>query len=348
MKTVYLGPVPVGDGHPVTLIAEIGTFFNQNIGLAKNYLSAVVDAGVPILKTEILHNSDVCLRSGGLDLTFHHASGKQTESYRALIERKTVPLDQYALLFAECRELQVPFIASVYDFEGVNFLVSEGGCAIKIARHNITNIPLIRKAAQSGLPVLFDAGVVYLDEIAFAVRTARQEGAAVIVNHHPGPNPTPAEKQNLRVIATWKEVFETPVGLACHYRGDEILYAAVGVGVNLIEKGVVDDNTRVEQDVVSALNLSELADFYRKLLNCSQALGSKFPVIHEPRDFSVRKGVAAARDLSAGEALGLDNVLFAWPPVGVPAEHWDLIAGRPTRSAIKAGLPVGWADVDFS
>ncbi len=347
MKTVNLGSVPIGDDHPVVLMAEIGTFFNQDIALAKEYLSAIAAAGVPVFKTEILHNADVCLRDSGLDITFSHSAGKKTESYRALIERKTVPLEHYAQLFAQCRELGIPFTASVYDFEGVDFFVKEGGAGLKIARHNITNLPLIRKCAQTGLPVLFDAGLVYLDEIAVAVRTAREEGADVIVNHHPGPNPTPAEKQNLRVIRTWKETFDAPAGLACHYRGDEILFAAVGIGVNLIEKGVVDDNTRVEQDVVSALNLTELAEFHRKLLNCWRALGSRFPVVPEPRDLSVRKGASASRDLAEGEALTLENTLFAWPPHGVPAESWDIIEGRKLRRAVKAGLPVRWEDIDF-
>lgn len=347
MKTVYLGSVPVGDGHPVVLVAETGTFFNQDIGLAEEYLAAIIAAGVPVFKTEILHNPEVCLRQSGLELKFNHASGQRTENYRALIERKTVPLAQYARLFARCREAGIPLIASVYDFEGVDFLVREGGGGIKIARHNITNLPLIRKSAQTGLPVLFDAGLVYLDELALAVRTAREEGAAVIVNHHPGPNPTPAERQNLRVIATWKDIFEAPAGLACHYRGEEILFAAVGAGANLIEKGVVDDNTRAEQDVVSALNLSDLAAFHQKLLNCWHALGSRFPVIPEPRDLSVRKGLAAARELAAGEVLNLSDIVFAWPPVGIPAEHWNIVAERKLRRRIPAGEAIRWADIDF-
>lgn len=347
MKTVQLGPVPVGDDHPVVLVAETGTFFNQDIRLAEDFLAGIVSAGVPIFKTEILHDPNVCLRDSGLELTFNHATGKKTENYRALIERKTVPLSHYARLFEKCREAGMPFIASVYDFEGIDFLVREGGCGVKIARHNIANLPLIRKSAQTGLPVIFDAGLVYLDEIAIAVRVARDEGAEVIVNHHPGPNPTPAERQNLRVISTWKETFDAPVGLACHYRGDEILFAAVGVGVNLIEKGVVDDNTRVEQDVVSALNMSDVRAFRERLLNCWKALGSRFPVIPEPRDLSVRKGVAAARDLREGEILTLENVVFAWPPGGVLSEHWGIVGGKAVRRAIPAGHPVTWADVQF-
>jgi sialic acid synthase SpsE len=347
MKTVHIGNVPVGDEHPVVLVAEIGTYFNQDIGLARDYLQKVAAAGVPVFKTEILHDADVCLRASGLNITFNHATGKQVESYRALIERKTVPLADYAKLFAECRTLDIPFVASVYDFEGVDFFVREGGAALKIARHNMAHLPLIEYCAKQGLPVIFDAGLVYLDELARAVRIAQAEGAPVIIHHHPGPNPTPAEKQNLRVIQTWKQTFDVPVGISCHYRGDEILYAAIGLGVNVIEKGVVDDNTRIEQDVVSAVNLADLREFNQKLLNCSAALGAKLPLISEPRDLSTRKGLVAKTDIPAGTPLTLKNTAFAWPPLGVKSEDWQLVVGKATVRDIPAGEVVRWEDVRF-
>jgi sialic acid synthase SpsE len=347
MKTVYIGRVPVGDDHPVALAAETGTYFNQDIGLARDYLAKVVEAGVPLFKTEILHDPDVCLRASGLNITFNHATGKQVESYRALIERKIVPLADYAKLFAECRKVEIPFIASVYDFEGVDFFVKEGGAALKIARHNMAHLPLIEYCAKTGLPVIFDAGLVYLDELARAVRIAQAAGAPVIINHHPGPNPTPAERQNLRVIQTWKQTFDVPVGLSCHYRGEEILYAAVGIGANLIEKGVVDDNTRVEQDVVSALNLSDLKGFHERLLNCSAALGARFPQIAEPRDLNTRKGLVAARDIAAGEKLTVESCGFAWPPLGVKSEDWSSVEGQTAARSLSAGEAITWKDVHF-
>lgn len=347
MTTVQIGKVPIGDGHPTALAAEIGTYFNQDIGLARDYLAQVAEAGVPLFKTEILHDPDVCLKSSGLEITFNHATGKKVEEYRALIERKTVPLADYAKLFAECRKLDIPFIASVYDFEGVDFFVREGGAALKIARHNMTHYPLIAYCARTRLPVIFDAGLVYVEELAKAVHVAQREGAPVIINHHPGPNPTPAERQNLRVMQTWKQTFDVPVGISCHYRGDEILFAAVGLGANLIEKGVVDDNTRIEQDVVSALNLSELKSFQQKLLNCSAALGERLPQIPEPRDLNTRKGLVARKPIAAGDALTFENTGFAWPPLGIKVEDWETVAHHPAARAIPAGEPIRWGDVKF-
>jgi sialic acid synthase SpsE len=349
MIPVHIGQVPVGDGAPCVLVAEIGTFFNDDIGLAKDYLAGVAAAGVPVFKTEILHDADVCLRDTGLNCRFAHAAGVTFEDYRRLIERKTIPLKKYAELFAMSRELGLPFLASVYDFSGIDFLVAEGGAAIKIARHNIDHFPLIRHAARTGLPLIFDAGVVYVHEIARALHAAQAEGATqLVINHHPGPSPAPPEAHHLRVIETYHRMFDVPVGLSCHYRGDEILFTAIGAGCDLIEKGVVDDPDRNEQEVVSAAALAGLRTLVERVRACSAALGRAQPVVPEPRDLSVRKGLIASRAIAAGERLTADNVAYAWPPLGVPVAAVDEVLDHAAAArALARGEVIRWPDLRF-
>jgi sialic acid synthase SpsE len=244
--------------------------------------------------------------------------------------------------------LKLPFIASVYDFEGIDFLVAEGAAGLKISRHNLTHLPLVAHAARSGLPVILDAGLCYLDELARTVQTAQREGVSgLIINHHPGMQPTPPERHNLRVMQTWKQTFNVPVGLACHYRGDELVFASIGLGANFIEKGVVEDNTRVEQDVVSATNLADLPALWQRMRNCSAALGATLPQIDEPRNLNTRRGLVARRAITAGEMLTLENVGFAWPPLGIRVEDWESVAKRPAHRALAAGEVIAWGDVRF-
>jgi sialic acid synthase SpsE len=151
----------------------------------------------------------------------------------------------------------------------------------------------------------------------------------------------------MRVMQTYKEALRIPVGLSCHYRGDEILYLAVGMGANLLEKGVVDDPDRSEQDLVSAAKLAELRDIVRKVDNCSRAIGQA-PARHaEPRDLSVRKGLVARCAIRAGDVLGDENLSFAWPPVGISVAYWDLVSGHRAARDLKASEPVRWSDIQF-
>lgn len=346
--TVYIGKVPVGDNYPTVFMAEVGTFFNQDIELAKEFLHAAVEAGVQVFKTEILHNADVCLKGTGLSHEYNHAGGKHVEDYRALVERKVVPLKDYRKIFQLCHDLDIPVVASVYDLEGIDFLKAEKGSAIKIARDNINNVPLIRYAAKSGLPIILDAGGTYLDEVAFAVRLIRNAGGNdIIVNLHPAANPAPAQAHNLRVISLYKQAFDIPVGLSCHYRGDEILYVAVGQGLNLIEKGIFDDPDKIEQDIVSALDVRDLKSVVQKVRNCWMALGKGQPQVKEPRDLSTRKGLVALADIAQGETLNHANVGYAWPPLGISVEYWDTVMNKTAQKAIPKNQIISWADIKF-
>ena len=349
IEPVNIGGVLVGDGYPTVFVAEIGSFFNKDIDLACSYIQQAVDAGAPVLKSEILHDPEVCLKGTGLVHEYRHAHGSKVEVYREIIERKVIPLDGYRQIFGFCKELGVPFVASVWDVEGIDFFVDIGGSAIKISRDHINNVPLIRYAARTGLPIIFDAGVVYFHEIARAVDLAQTEGAGgVIVNHHPGVNPAPPEVHNMRVMQTYREAFRVPVGLACHYRGDEILYMAVGMGANLLEKGVVDDPERVEQDLVSAASLDELSEIIQKVENCWKGIGQGLTRPQEPRDESVYKGLVAKKAIAEGELLGYENVRFSWPPLGISVAHWDQVAGCGAASALEANEPIRWSDVHLS
>ncbi len=343
---VNIGGVMVGDGYPTVFMAETSTFFNQDVDLAQSYIQAVVDAGARIFKSEVLHDREVCLRGTGLVHEFQHATGVSTEDYRDLIDRKVMSLDAYREVYGLCTRLSIPFVCSVYDVEGVDFLMEIGAAGIKISRDQMNNHPLVAYAARTGLPLIFDAGKVYFDEVARAVRLARDEGAGgVIVNHHPGANPAPPDVHNMRVMQTYTEVLQVPVGLSCHYRGEEILYLAVGMGANILEKGVVDDPDRIEQDLVSATVLSELKDVVRKVNNCWQAIGQAPARPQEPRDVSRSKCLAAKRRIQEGDVFGIDNLRFSWPPVGIPVEYWDLVAGSRAARTIDANHALQWSDV---
>lgn len=349
IPSVNIGGVLVGDCYPTVFMGEIGTFFNKDADLALSYIEQAVSSGIQILKTEILHDPEVCLKNTGLLHEYNHAHGKKVEDYRALIERKIVPLKDYEQLLKHCGRLNVPVVASVYDYAGIDFLAEAGGSGIKVSRDNINNVPLIRYAARTGLPIIIDAGNAYFHEVSRAVYQAQAEGASgVVVNHHPGANPAAPFVHNMRVIQTYKDALHVPAGLSCHYRGDEILYFAVGMGANILEKGVVDDNERTEQDLVSATNLNDLPDVVRKVRNCWQAMGNANPRPTEPRDLSSFKGIISSRMVSKGERLNTDNLRFAWPSLGISVTYWDQVIGEGHAARdILPGEPVRWDDISF-
>jgi len=340
---VNIGNVPVGDGHPTVFVAEIGSFFKQDIDRAMDFLRRTVEAGAPVFKTEILHDPDVVLKNTGLNCNFNHTGGKRSQDYRALIEERVVPLKDYERLFSACEKFNVPAIASVFDFRGVDFLKDVGGAAVKLSRNYINHEPLLRYAAESGMPVILDIGEIYLSEMMAAVELVHSVGAPLIINHHPGANPSTALQHNLRIIETYKRVANVPVGLSCHYKGDLMLYVATALGANMLEKGVVDDPDAAEADIVSAASFRELKDMIGKVRESWEAIGDGKDRTKAERDISTRAGLVAASDLEIETVITSSDIKFAWPPKGISPDHWHLVAGSKLRKPVAAGEAITWS-----
>jgi len=342
---ISIGHHTISDKHPVCFVAEVGAFFNKDIGLAKEYLDLASQAGVDVFKTEILHTADVVLAGSDASFSYKTEAGLIEENYRAFIERKVVPLKHYAQLFEHGRKSGMPLMATVFDTIGVDFLVEQKAAAIKISRNNINHEPLIRYAAQSGLPIIFDMGDVPIWKAQRALCWVYNEGGNAMFNHHPVKNPASPEDHNLILIQWLKNVLKTPVGLSCHYKGDEILYAAIGAGVNLVEKGVDIDPERDEADLISAAAFSELSTIVSKCKSCSAAIGGDKLNVNEERLDNVRTGMAAKEDIYIGEELSFDKVTFAWPPIGISPDNWRVIEGKKLKKDIKKGQPIKWEDI---
>lgn len=344
-KTVEIAGIKIGEDYPIRIAAEIGTYFGADIELAKEYLNAAKKAGVEFLKTEILHDLSV-IWDNSMTHTYNTDLGPKTENYRSLLARKVVPLNEYRKLFEYSLSQGLPVIASVYDMKGVDFMVSAGGAALKIASQNITNKPLIEYCAKSGLPVIMDTGNALLEEVASAVKWAEESYAAgVILNHRPDGSPCPAHEHNMRIIKAYKQAFGWPVGLSCHYDGDEMVYLAIGMGAVLIEKPLYHKRERDDQDTMFTLHYEKFSEMVKKIRNCSAAIGSGIRSRQIPAQLDCRACIVASKDIPAGTALSLDNIVFAWPMRGIPAARWKEAEGLVAGHDLKKSIPVNWGDI---
>ncbi len=344
-KTSTIAGIPIGKEHPVRIAAEIGTYFGTDIGLAKEYVAVAKEAGAEFLKTEILHDLSV-IWDDTMTHTYQTDAGPKTENYRSLLSRKLVPLAEYRTLIRYCREQNMPVIASVYDFAGVDFMVAEGGAAVKVASQNMTNRPLIEHCAKSGLPFLMDTGNSLLHEVAAALHWAESCGCEnIVINHRPDGNPCPAQTHNLRLLQSYADTFGWPVGLACHYDGDEMIYLAIGLGARFIEKPLYHKKVRDDQDTMFTMTYDAFREMARKVRNCSLALGDGVRRTLIPGQLECRACIVAKNDLPAGSRLSTENVVFAWPAKGIPAALWHEVEGALTLRPVEAARPLQWGDI---
>lgn len=356
-RSFSIGPFLLSAEAPPIFFAEIGGFFGQDIDLAGEMIRRIIQAGqeVPeqpmILKTEILHDAEICLPGETLE-TYAAKDGRvQQENYRALIERKVVPLAQYAQLFSLCRNAGTPFIVSVYDIAGADFAQGAGAAALKIASSNIVHVPLIRHCASMGLPLVIDTGRSTIAEVHRALEVARLAGCEdIVIEHSPDGHPALPQAHNLRVLQTYLQAFGLPVGLSDHHVGLEMLFVSIALGAAVIEKGVHVAPDDLDIDISHTMDLKDLPMVLRAVHQCWQALGRNARDLSEPirgvLGTSQRQCLVARRDLQPGDRVGFDSVRFAFPKRGIGVEHWDLVAGWSLRAPVKADHPVRWQDVE--
>ncbi|ASQ46426.1 N-acetylneuraminate synthase family protein [Legionella clemsonensis] len=351
-----LGPYQVGTSHAPIFLAEVGSYFNGDYQLAKNMIEMIIKARsmMPyqpvILKTEILNDPEICLPSELLE-TYTNKDGQvKKENYRELIERKVMSLENYGKLFSLVRQAQMPFIVSVYDFTAVDFATDHGACALKIASANIVHIPLIRYAAEKGLPLLIDTGRSTIAEVFNAVNTARLAGCEdIIIQHSPDGHPALPEAHNLRLLQTYSQAFNLPVGLSDHRNGTDMLYVSIALGASVLEKGVYVYPDELDQDISHSMGIDELPQVLQSVYDCWLALGNTERNLRTPIKgvigSSQRQCVVAKKDLRPGDIISLDAVRFAFPCLGVPVQHWDLINGNKVIAPITANTPIQWHDI---
>ena len=339
----------IGQDSIPLFLADIGTFFNQDMKQAKELVTELSNVGLPVIKGEILHTANVCLDDKTTETYLDQKGNQVTESYRELIERKIVSLSSYEDLFLFCKNINLEFVVSVYDFEGLDFSKDMGAVAIKIASSNIVHQPLIEYASKMELPLILDTGKSTIEEIARAMNWMKDAGAKeIIIEHSPDAPPNSLQMHNLKFMQTLGSTFGVPYGLSDHHSSEEMLYAAVAMGASVIEKGVIPNNLNSDQDVYHALPIHKVGEVYKKCINISIALGNGVRNLHRRREkYKSRMGLIAKKELEKNETVNLSNVTFAWPARGIPVEFWEMVEGTKLKVQIKKGDIIRWTDVRY-
>lgn len=349
MINFKLGNIEIKENGEPIFFPDIGTFFDNDISKAEKMIRDLAKSGCKFIKGEILHSDEICLDTETIEKYYCYDGNIKEEKYKELVKRKVVSIESYEKLFKLAKDLNMEFLVSVYDFEGADYAKKWGACAIKIATSNITHIPLIRYVASLDLPIIIDTGRSNWDEIARAVQVVKETGnCKFIVEHSPSAPPAPVEKQNLNMMLSLKRAFDVHPGLSDHHHGEEMMFAAVAMGVQILEKGVCFDDNKDDQDVYHAIPIAKVADTLQKCKNVYRAQGNGTRFLKDSEKKTTdRMCLVAKMDLKIGDTITLDNVKFAFPELGIPAYEWDNVENKEIIKNIPKNSVIGWSDVSL-
>jgi N-acetylneuraminate synthase len=260
---------PVGEGHPVFVIAEIGINHNGDLDMAKRLVEAAAAAGCDAVKFQ-KRTPMLCVPEAQRNEPRETPWG--TLSYLAYREKLEFDLEGYAAIDSYCRGRGMPWFASCWDEPSVEFIEHFAPPCHKAASACLTDLPLLRTLKATNRPLFLSTGMSTLDEIERGVLCAGTED--LLIAHSNSTYPCPSEILNLKMIGTLKAKYPyCPIGYSGHEMGYAATLAAVALGATFVERHITLDRTLWGTDHKASLEPDELHELVRAIREVEAALG---------------------------------------------------------------------------
>ncbi|NCC01718.1 MAG: N-acetylneuraminate synthase [Clostridia bacterium] len=313
------------------IIAEAGVNHNGNLELAKKLVDVAKSAGADIIKFQTFISKNVVSKNAK-KAEYQKKNHNKEESQLEMVKKLELSFEEFANLYEYCKDKDIEFMSTAFDFESIDFLDALGLVNWKIPSGEITNLPYLIKIAKLNKPVILSTGMSTMEDIRSAIQVLKDnESGELIVLHCTTEYPTPFEDVNLRAMNTIKEEFGVKVGYSDHTKGIEVPIAAVALGATVIEKHFTLDRNMEGPDHKASLEPDELAAMVKAIRNVEKALGSceKKPADSEIKNMAIaRKSIIAKHAIKAGEIFSDDNLTVKRPGNGISPMKWFEIIGR--------------------
>jgi pseudaminic acid synthase len=345
MSEITIAGRRIGPGHPPYIIAEMSGNHNGDINRAVALLEAARKAGADAVKLQTYTADTITIDHDGPGFRIEGGLWDGRTLYE-LYEKAHTPWDWHPRLFARARELGIALFSSPFDPTAVDLLEKLEAPAYKIASFEIVDLPLIRRVARAGRPMIVSTGMANLREIGEAVEVARAAGCREIaVLHCTSGYPTPPEDSNLRTIADLAATFDVVTGLSDHTRNIAVPIAAVALGASLVEVHLTLRRADGGEDAEFSLEPEELAEMIGGCRTAWTALGKISYELEasEKGNKTFRRSLYAVQDIPAGGRLTTENVRSIRPGYGLPPKHLPDVLGRRAGRAIARGTPLSWS-----
>jgi len=341
-----IGDRSIGRDHPPFVIAEMSGNHNQSLERALAIVDAAGAAGAHALKIQTYTPDTMTLdvRKPGFVIE-DPASLWFGRSLHDLYREAHTPWEWHAPIFERARSLGMIPLSTPFDDSAVDFLGSLGSEVYKIASFENTDLPLIRKVASKGKPIILSTGMATVAEIDEAVRAARDGGCPELAllrctSTYPA---TPVDS-DLATLAHMRELFGCQVGLSDHTAGIGAAICSVAFGAVVIEKHFTLRRSDGGVDSTFSLEPDELRALVEESKRAWQAVGAVRygPSAGESASLQFRRSIYITRDLAPGDVLSKENVRIIRPGFGLPPKYWSLILGMRTVRTLRRGEPLTW------
>ncbi|NLW92066.1 MAG: pseudaminic acid synthase [Syntrophomonadaceae bacterium] len=346
MREISIGDRLISPMQPPFIAAEMSGNHNQSLERALKIVEAAARAGAHAIKlqTYTADTMTLDLDSNEFFISDPDSLWEGTSLYK-LYQQAYTPWEWHRPIFERCRELGLIAFSTPFDDTAVDFLESLDVPCYKIASFENTDLPLIRKVASTGKPMIISTGMATIADLDETVRYARKYGGQdIILLKCTSSYPASPADSNLLTIPHMRELFGCQVGLSDHTMGLGGALASIALGATFIEKHFTLSRADGGVDSVFSMEPAEMHSLVIESERAWQALGA----IHygagegEAASLKFRRSLYIARDMQAGEVLTPENLRLIRPGFGLEPKYYELMLGRRVKMNVKAGTPLNW------
>jgi len=343
MKTAFqINGRKIASDCPVYIIAELSANHNQDFDQAVKIIEAAKEAGADAVKLQTYTPETMTI-----DCNNEYFKIKDTiwagKNLYELYKEAYTPWEWQPKLKKIADQLGLTLFSTPFDHTAVDFLERMNVSAYKIASFEIVDLPLLRKIAKTGKPVIMSTGMATMAEIEEAVQTLRAAGnTQLVLLKCTSAYPAASEDMNLRAISHLAETIDVPIGLSDHTLDIAVPVVAVALGACIIEKHLALSRAAGGPDSVFSLEPYEFKAMVEAVRVAEKALGKAHYDVgpEEAKSRVFRRSLFVVKDMKAGDKFTEQNVRSIRPGYGLHTRHLDEIIGRRAACNIERGTPL--------
>ena len=262
--------------------------------------------------------------------------------------------DQWLELKRHALERSLLFLSSPFSMEALALLERVGVAAWKVASGEVSNLAMIARMVETGLPIMLSSGLSGYGELDEAVSVISASSVPFAVMQCTTRYPCPPEQVGLNVLADLAQRYpRAAVGLSDHSATIYPGLAAATLGAKLIEVHVTISRDMFGPDVAASVTPRELAQLVEGVR--FNEIMRRYPVskTESAADLDgVRaifmKSAVAARHMPAGHVIAEGDLVAKKPGTGIPVKSMALLLGRRLARDVPADTLLAWEDLEMT
>lgn len=345
----------IGSGYPCFIVAEVSANHGQDLKKAEEIIRRAAAAGADAIKLQTYLPSTMTIDCDAEPFLVQGEVGPgewKNQTLYELYKKAYTPWEWHPGLQKLTEDLGMVFFSTPFDETAVDFLEKLDVPLYKIASYELTDIPLLKRVAKTGKPVIFSTGFGNLDEVTEAAQTLREHGVKQIAILHCVTHYSKDPDEGHTNLSTMRDLarrFDVVVGFSDNTGGIEVPLQAVHMGAAIIEKHVVVEEGDQVLDGAFSLGPKELKSFVDAVRRSEKISGrpSYGPQSENEKYFQrFRRSVFAIEDIRKGEVLSSRNTRVIRPANGLAPRYFEEVIGRRAAADVPRGTPLTWEHLE--